>query len=548
MAKYEQKFKEEVVQFAKENGNWEASKKYKIKLDTVKYWADAEFREKIKTKENNHHNRLKDDPEYRRKSRERSREDRKNPERIECSKKYYEKNKEKIEQYKKNWRAKNIDSLLEKSRQKYQEKRANGYVSPTRTPEQRKRRNELDKEHYKNPNHKLKIKLYASIHRAIKGNKNGKTYSSLEYLGCDIPTFRKYIEDQFEPNMTWDNNKPYIPKVQEEVWHLDHIIPVSLIDLNNEEQIKKITHYTNYKPIWAKDNFSKYNKVDIEHAHLCPIKYSEKALADELNSIKIRKGTIETPPTHNKIVLSCQHHFYEKERELLKDPIIRDRLIQNRVKYLEKSEEQLTIQEIFRGFRISGIHKGFSHFSPLWFKYFIEKYSVKTVYDPCAGWGHRLLGAHNLDRYIYNDFDERTAAACVEINEKFNPLQETPDNQKVFFYANRAEDFVPMEEYEAIFSCFPYASKEVYKDTMFKDHADFVDWCERAIRKCTKEYTTKIAGMVMSSSYLEEIKNPFLSNGYELVEESTIYSSKDHFNKKATNKTTEVLMVFKKNC
>lgn len=42
-------------------------------------------------------------------------------------------------------------------------------------------------------------------------------------------------------------------------WHLDHILPISLAE--NEEDVIKLNHYTNFQPLWAIDNFKKGNKV-----------------------------------------------------------------------------------------------------------------------------------------------------------------------------------------------------------------------------------------------------------------------------------------------
>ena len=54
--------------------------------------------------------------------------------------------------------------------------------------------------------------------------------------------------------MTWANNSP-------KGWHVDHIIPLSRLNKNSsEEDIKKITHYTNLQPLWAEENMRKFNK------------------------------------------------------------------------------------------------------------------------------------------------------------------------------------------------------------------------------------------------------------------------------------------------
>jgi hypothetical protein len=42
-------------------------------------------------------------------------------------------------------------------------------------------------------------------------------------------------------------------------WHFDHIYPVSLA--KNEEELIKLNHYTNFQPLWKKDNLEKRNKI-----------------------------------------------------------------------------------------------------------------------------------------------------------------------------------------------------------------------------------------------------------------------------------------------
>ena len=82
------------------------------------------------------------------------------------------------------------------------------------------------------------------------------------------------------------------------------------------------------------------------------------------------------------------------------------KLINNRIQYL--NEQTFTASQLLQGFKISGIHYGYSHFNPLLFKYICEKYRTKICYDPCGGWGHHILGALNIDKYIYNDLSTHT--------------------------------------------------------------------------------------------------------------------------------------------
>lgn len=53
--------------------------------------------------------------------------------------------------------------------------------------------------------------------------------------------------------MTWQNQGSY--------WYMDHIKPVSLA--TNEKELIELNHYTNFQPLFWKDNLSKSNKYDV---------------------------------------------------------------------------------------------------------------------------------------------------------------------------------------------------------------------------------------------------------------------------------------------
>jgi hypothetical protein len=74
-----------------------------------------------------------------------------------------------------------------------------------------------------------------------------------QILGIDYNEFAKYIEKQFVNGMNWDNRKE---------WHLDHIVPISFAQ--NEEDIRKLNHYTNFRPLWAEENMKRSNNINYQ--------------------------------------------------------------------------------------------------------------------------------------------------------------------------------------------------------------------------------------------------------------------------------------------
>jgi len=63
-------------------------------------------------------------------------------------------------------------------------------------------------------------------------------------IGCDVPTARQHLEAQFEPWMTWENYGRGKGK-----WTIDHIIRVASIDIFDEDEVKRIFHYSNMRPL-----------------------------------------------------------------------------------------------------------------------------------------------------------------------------------------------------------------------------------------------------------------------------------------------------------
>jgi hypothetical protein len=76
-------------------------------------------------------------------------------------------------------------------------------------------------------------------------------------LGCPFSFLIKYIEARFADGMSWENRSK---------WHIDHIVPLS--SAKTKKQLIKLNHYSNLRPIWAKDNLKKGSKPPEEQLSL----------------------------------------------------------------------------------------------------------------------------------------------------------------------------------------------------------------------------------------------------------------------------------------
>lgn len=167
-----------------------------------------------------------------------------------------------IKKYNKKYREVNKEFLHERDVKRYQIHKDEWSKVARETyrknwTEIRARRKERHKERMKtDPLYCLRHSLRARMNVVFK-NKTGVS-SILEYIGCTIEELKIYLEKQFYVHsktgemMTW-KNKGFCG------WHIDHIIPLS--SASNEEETIKLFHYTNLRPLWAEENWSKGAKI-----------------------------------------------------------------------------------------------------------------------------------------------------------------------------------------------------------------------------------------------------------------------------------------------
>jgi len=89
------------------------------------------------------------------------------------------------------------------------------------------------------------FRLRHSINALINFHlKEGKSQSSIEYLGCTIQEYKTYLEPMLTPEMNWDNYGSY--------WEIDHIYPLSK---------GGSFHYTNTQPLSVSENRIKSDNI-----------------------------------------------------------------------------------------------------------------------------------------------------------------------------------------------------------------------------------------------------------------------------------------------
>jgi hypothetical protein len=153
------------------------------------------------------------------------------------SKKYHNKNKERINKRSREYAEKNkeqIKSIRAKRGDKLREYQRNYSRNRCAT----------------DPLYKFKKNIRRSTSEAFRFSKKSKT--TLKILGCSLEEAFAHIESLFQPEMTWLN---YGSK-----WHIDHIVPLS--SAYTIEQVEKLCHYSNLQPLWAKENIIKSDKLD----------------------------------------------------------------------------------------------------------------------------------------------------------------------------------------------------------------------------------------------------------------------------------------------
>ncbi len=171
---------------------------------------------------------------------------------------YYENNSDAIRARSNSWYYANVERASEYKRKYFQENKHSIY-------EYRKEYKKANAEHinsymnaYMKKRYKddLNYRIKSICNKRLRDYIRNKTKQTMEYVGCDVDFLRMWLEYLFVDGMTWDNMGA--------VWHIDHVRPCNSFDFNNEDEVYECYNWSNLQPLFALDNMSKHNKVDLK--------------------------------------------------------------------------------------------------------------------------------------------------------------------------------------------------------------------------------------------------------------------------------------------
>lgn len=266
------------------------------------------------------------------------------------------------------------------------------------------------------------------------------------------------------------------------------------------------------------------------------IKFDDSVLKREFNLLKPR---IDSFQNKNKIILNFQwKEFYKREIDYLENNF--DKVVENRKKYSQK-KDNYSYKDLLDGVGIMGAIKKYSFFNAEWAMWFYKKYDIQTIYDPCMGWGHRMVAALKLGiPYMGNDINKNV----IENNKDILVyLRNTFEIKTPVILLNEDSSKLSKKCADCIFTCPPYLNKEIYTNIGAENlnEENFEKWFLKTISSGYFKYYSVITDQ-KTKPILERC---FQSLNLEFVENIKVGKNiKNHFSK--NKKEFEELLVYQR--
>ncbi|GMF43317.1 unnamed protein product [Phytophthora lilii] len=165
---------------------------------------------------------------------------------------------------------------------------------------------------------------------------------------------------------------------------------------------------------------------------------------------------------HSRVgILACDYIF-EKERskvsyngrkskyEAWKDPDMRRKMLQYAMKWNNKAESELTKANIRAALDFN--YGSVANFRPAVAKYIYRRFKAKSVLDPSAGWGNRMIAAMSMDiDYIGVDSNKKLRSGYKKMYKTFK----SNSNIEIITAKSQVVDYSKLS-YDLVFTSPPY--------------------------------------------------------------------------------------------
>ena len=245
--------------------------------------------------------------------------------------------------------------------------------------------------------------------------------------------------------------------------------------------------------------------------------------------------------------------FYARELQMWKaDDVhhrkwgrLRARLLANRLHYLGKLPESAL--EVVRGLAISGEIRAYSTFVNTAMLAVLDKYEPTHMYDPCSGWGERMLTcAQRGVTYTGTDISEAVVAAHQGL---INRLGLT--DVSVLLGDSATRD-MRGGTHEMVLTCPPYGDTEIYTSQGAEnlDGEAFLEWWKQVVSMSVAP-STRVFAFQISEKWRERmsaVAQSVLGEQWHLVDEIDASASRNHFQRARSRQKHrgETMVVFER--
>lgn len=200
---------------------------------------------------------------------------------------------------------------------------------------------------------------------------------------------------------------------------------------------------------------------------------------------------------------------YERSRGGLPIPVY---IYHNRWKYLGKLPHELSGLELMNAFTISGLMKGYTSFDVSLMDTAVKKYGIQSVYDPCAGWGERMLYCfHNGIPYM-----------GVDVNRDLGPgYARMVSDLGIHGQSIRFGDSASIQvsgEVDAVVTCPPYGDTEIYSEDGAENLPEdkFLEWWGDVVKNSLQLHP-KYFCVQLNQKYYEKMVPIVEAHGFSLA-------------------------------